>query len=304
MEYTKDFKTIEEQANLMISRGLICDKMVLQERLQWINYYRFSGYLYPFRQEGSDNYIEGTSLDTIWNRYCFDRKLRLLILDGIARIEIGIKTAIIQVFAREKGPFGYTERDSLPNIDDEEFNDLIHKLQDDTESSKAQFVIAFREKYGDDHSNLPLWMAMELMTFGSMLKFYEGMDKELQNEIAAKFYQQKASFISWLKSLNVVRNICAHHDRLWNRVLGVKPILYPKNDEKKRKSKWFSPIPINNNRVFATITLIIECLSVIAPKSGWKSRLLKLLDNYPDIPISEMGFPKYWKQTPFFASDN
>ncbi len=302
MEYVKEFKTIEEQADLMISRGLICDKPVLEERLQWINYYRLSGYLYPFRQENSDNYIEGTSLDVIWNRYCFDRKLRLLILDGIARIEVGIKTVIIQVFARNKGPFGYTERASLPNIDDDEFYGLIQKLRDDAVSSKAQFVLAFKEKYGVEHPDLPLWMAMELMTFGSMLKFYEGMEKELQNEIAEKFNQQKASFITWLKSLNVVRNICAHHDRLWNRVLGVKPVLYPKSDEKKRKSKWFNPIPVSNSRIFAIITIIIESLSVIAPKSGWKNRLIELLEENSNIPLFEMGFPKKWKETPFFSA--
>ena len=100
------------------------------------------------------------------------------------------------------------------------------------------------------------------MTFGSMLKFYEGMHKNLQNEISMAFSQQKA---------------------------------------KKRQSKWFAPVPVDNKRVFASITLVLELLSVMAPKSGWKKRLLKLLESYPNIPLCEMGFPEDWKKTPFFV---
>ena len=203
MLYTKTYKTVEEQADLLIRRGLVCNRDTLIERLNWINYYRLSGYLFPFRKLNSDDFVEGTNLDQVWERYCFDRKFRLLMLDGIARIEVGLKTAIVLVFAREYGPFG------------------------------------------------------------SMLKFYEGMHKNLQNEISMAFSQQKGAFISWMNSLNVVRNICAHHERLWNRILGVTPILFPKNKAKKR--------------------------------------LLKLLESYPNIPLCEMGFPEDWKKTPFFA---
>lgn len=301
MLYTKTYKTVEEQADLLIQRGLVCNRDTLIERLNWINYYRLSGYLFPFRKPNSDDFVEGTNLDQVWERYCFDRKFRLLMLDGIARIEVGLKTAIVLVFAREYGPFGYKVRENLPNISYEEFLNLQKSMLMEMERSKAPYVVAFKTKYGDSEDSLPLWMAIELMTFGSMLKFYEGMHKNLQNEISMAFSQQKGAFISWMKSLNVVRNICAHHERLWNRILGVTPILYPKNKAKKRQSKWFAPVPVDNKRVFASITLVLELLSVMAPKSGWKKRLLKLLESYPNIPLCEMGFPEDWKKTPFFA---
>lgn len=300
MQYLKVYKTVDEQADLLLKRGLVCDRETLIDRLSWINYYRLSGYLYPFRKKDSDDFIEGTNFDTIWVRYCFDRKLRLLMLDGIARIEVGLKTAIVRVFAREYGAFGYIKRETLPNIPYKAYVELMSTMTRDMERSKAQFVVSFKEKYGDLEENLPLWMAVELMTFGTMLKFFEGMQKNLQNEISSKFGQQKTAFISWLKSLNVVRNICAHHERLWNRMLGVSPILYPQNPVKRESSKWFSPIRIDNKRVFASITLVLEMLSVIAPKSGWKKRLLRLLEEYPQIPLCDMGFPDDWKKTPFF----
>ncbi len=300
MHYTKTYKTVEEQADLLIQRGLVCNRETLVKRLNWINYYRLSGYFYPFRKSDSDDFVEGTNLEQVWERYCFDRKFRLLMLDGIARIEVGIKTAIVRVFTREYGPFGYTQRDHLPNISDSSYLELMNVLNYNMQNRKAQFVVAYKEKYGDSEMYLPLWMAVELMTFGTMLKFYEGMNKKLQNEIAGDFSQQKTPFISWLRSLNVVRNICAHHERLWNRVLGVAPILYPKNEAKKRGSKWFTPVVVNNKRIFASITLVIEILSVMAPKSGWKKRLLALLESHPDIPLREMGFPEDWTKTLFF----
>ncbi len=302
MEYTKSYKTVEEQADLMIGRGLVCNREKLIDRLEWINYYRLSGYLYPFRKKDSDDFLENTNFDCVWNRYCFDRKLRLLMLDGIARIEIGIKTALVRVFTREYGAFGYTKFENLPNLKKDKYEELIETMSRDMKNSRAQFVVSYKQKY-DSEEHLPLWMAVELMTFGSMLKFYEGMSKNLQNEIASDFSQQKVRFISWLKSLNVVRNISAHHDRLWNRVLGVAPMLNPSNEAKKRESKWFFPVEIDNRRVFAIITLIIEMLSVMAPKSGWKKRLIDLLNQYPDIPLRDMGFPDEWKKTPFFVKE-
>lgn len=219
MLYTKTYKTVEEQADLLIRRGLVCNRDTLIERLNWINYYRLSGYLFPFRKPDSDDFVEGTNLDQVWERYCFDRKFRLLMLDGIARIEVGLKTAIVLVFAREYGPFGYKVRENLPNISYEEFLNLQKSMLMEMERSKAPYVVAFKTKYGDSEENLPLWMAIEL--------------------------------------------ICAHHERLWNRVLGVTPVLYPKNKSKKR--------------------------------------LFKLLESYPNIPLCEMGFPEDWKKTPFFA---
>ena len=79
MKYTKPPLTFEQQADLLISRGLIADKSTLITRLKSVSYYRMSGYLYPFRNP-NDTFKPGTTLDRIWQRYTFDRQLRLSVL--------------------------------------------------------------------------------------------------------------------------------------------------------------------------------------------------------------------------------
>ena len=65
------------QADKLLSRGLAADREELIYRLKDISYYRLSGYLHPFRQTGSDEGREGTHLRVVWDRYCFDRRLRV-----------------------------------------------------------------------------------------------------------------------------------------------------------------------------------------------------------------------------------
>jgi len=90
MDYLKEPLSFEEQADQLLKRGLIADRDVLIKRLSSVNYYRLSGYLYPFRQFESDHYLEGTRLDVVWGRYCFDRRLRVLFLDAIEWVEVAI----------------------------------------------------------------------------------------------------------------------------------------------------------------------------------------------------------------------
>lgn len=110
MKFIKHALSFEKQAELLLSRGLIADKPDLIAKLKSVNYYRLSGYLYPFKQQNSENYKDGTDFTEIWNRYRFDRKLRFLVLDGIERIEVALKTDIAFEFSHLYGPFGYLNK--------------------------------------------------------------------------------------------------------------------------------------------------------------------------------------------------
>lgn len=91
MKYEKAALTFEEQATQLIDRGLIADHGHLMERLQATNYYRFTSYLYTFRDQ-ADRYLEGTTLEKVWNLYRFDHGLRMLMLDAIETIEVQVRT--------------------------------------------------------------------------------------------------------------------------------------------------------------------------------------------------------------------
>ena len=163
-------------------------------------------------------------------------------------------------------------------------------LHDNALHSREAFVEHFRRTY-DEFPDLPLWAAVETTTFGQMFTIYRNCGKHVQRDIAASLHLTGKVLFSWLLTLNYVRNLCAHHARLWNRELALKPIIpYERHD-----AQWHGANPIQNNRVFVVITLLRFLLSESAPQSHWKGRLYSLFDRYPEIPLSGMGIPNDWR---------
>jgi len=229
MEYSKDPLTFEAQADKLLSRGLAADRGELIHRLKAVSYYRLSGYLHPFRQAGSDQYREETHLKVVWDRYCFDRRLRVLILDAIERIEVSAKTKLVYHFSHRHGTFGYLDDRNLPKLPIAEYLEWRVSLEEETRRSKQPFKRHFFETYGDCHKELPLWMLAELMSMGSLLTFYKGVNPDIKRTIAAEYGLADELFMSWLRSLNAARNICAHHCRFWNCEFGYALLLPQKN---------------------------------------------------------------------------
>jgi abortive infection bacteriophage resistance protein len=217
MKYQKQALTFEEQADCLIQRGLIADRILLIRRLEAVNYYRLSGYLHPFRQtpqaqivstnataetstELQDTYVPGTTLDIIWDRYTFDRRLRLLIMDAIERIEVAVRTRIVYEFAHRFGSFGHLEPANLPNLKIDDYLRWRAKLASNTGRSEEAFAKHFSEKYGDQHSELPLWMLCELMDFGGMQTLYRGLESALKQTVAREFRMGDELLFSWLRA--------------------------------------------------------------------------------------------------------
>lgn len=296
MIYSKPALLYNEQADLLISRGLIADRVLLIERLKAVNYYRLSGYLHTFRIIDTDGqrldlYLPGTNFTTVWRRYVFDRQLRLLVLDGIERVEIAMKTRLTHDFCRRYGAFGYLESQNLPRLAPLQHADFLRRVADETLRSREDFIKHFSSKYGDSHEYLPLWMAVEIMSYGSVLTLFHGMAESELKQVAAGFGLKLPLLDSWITTLNYIRNICAHHGRLWNRELGIKP----KIPFKDQYPDWHTPIPTPADRIFSVLTILRYFLSQIAPQSKWQDRLERLLSEYSEIPLEFMGFPKNWK---------
>ena len=296
MEYTKPPLTFEAQAELLISRGLAADKATLVARLTAVNYYRLSAYLFPFRQKTDDHFREGTSLDLVWCHYTFDRQLRILVMDAIERIEVAVRTQVVYHFTHLHGPFGYRKPACLPKLDSDKYHRWLLDMKDEINRSREKFINHFQEKYGDCHESPPLWMLCEVMSFGRMLTLFNGVEDKLRRVIAFEYGIPDMVLQSWLGALNVIRNICAHHGRLWNRELGYKPIIPLKN----KYPQWHDPVEVRNDKLFAILTILRYLLKKVAPTSQWDTRFLDLLRRYPQIPIAAMGFPKNWEESPIW----
>lgn len=291
MKYNKPFLTISQQADLLIQRGLISDKALLVSELESINYYRLSGYLYPFRTV-DNRFIEGTTIEIVLNRYIFDRRLRMHTLDALQRIEVCLKTHITYFLAEQYGAFGYTKKENFLENKSGDVSNLMSKIKSEISRSKETFVDHFFNKYGDLHDALPIWMAVEVMTFGTCLSLFRLCKPNIQKQIAEKFGVQDKVFLNWMVCLNALRNICAHHSRLWNSVLGYQPLI----PSIKKNPNWHQPVEINPERVFSLLSIIAYLLDFIAPKSSWKNRFKFLISEFPDIPKESMGMKPNWEK--------
>lgn len=309
MRYQKPALTFEEQADLLPSRGMVGSRNVIIERLSMVNYYRLSAYWYTFRLPGrvpgtkADDLKKDTTFDQVWERYCFDQKLRVLVMEAIESIEVAVRTQLAYHHAHGFDPFAYaTNPASFPGmrgpIPQRTHAYWIADVRSQIDrNGDHPFVKAYRQKYTSS-ADLPIWMAVELMSLGNVLRMYQGARPQERHPIAVMFGVSISEFESWLMMLQSVRNICAHHGRFWNRKLGKTPTIPP---------RWTRPVPIDPTTVFAALTVCAYCLSKTAPSSDWCVRVRALMDLYDKIPKAaavgwSMGVPDNWLDCPIWAS--
>ena len=298
MKYPKQALSFSEQADRLLARGLRADRDTLVARLQSVNYYRLSAYWYTFRitNDPDDRLIPNTTLDAVWDRYVFDRQLRLLVMDVIERVEVAVRTYVVNRHVMRHGPFGYLDRKTLPTIRVEDHRTFIDKIHQEAQRSREDFVLHYFGKYTQEH-DLPLWMACELLTFGGTLTLFRHVETDIKREVALEFGVADKVLESWLITINFVRNICAHHGRLWNRGLGSKEPAIPR---KHKHPQWHVPVTVASDRMFGVLTILHYMLKQVATQSRWRDRLTGLFDKHPDVPLRFMGFPENWMECPIW----
>jgi len=299
MKYTKPALTFQKQAQLLINRGLVVDdKQELEIYLSRVNYYRLSGYWFPFKHidpiTGDESIKPGTTFTLIRDLYEFDRKLRLLFLNAIERIEVSIfRTQLVEINTNSYGPFGYTDQKNYnPKFIAYDLQKLLDDISEDEDRSKEEFTLRYRKKY-DEEKYLPLWMAAELMSFGQLLTLYRNQHLSIKQAISHRFKLFPQVLDSWLLTLNAVRNSCAHHNRLWNRPLPLV-VRFP---DQKYDPRWYVPQRMPDNRLYTALTMINYLLAYIAPFDHWKQSVIDLLVSYPSVSISAMGMPENWQES-------
>jgi len=295
-KYTKPRLNVDEQIELLKQQGLIInDAQQAHHVLKVVGYYRFSGYLHPFKLPHQNNsrrsFKQNITFDYIWQLYQFDRELRLLVSDAIEKIEVAFRASIADVTSKEYGLFWYTESQFYRNIS--QHNALMRKIDDSLKKPEEVFVQHYLEKYNDPKYP-PIWMMIESLSFGTCSKLFSNIQSiSVRNNISDLFEQHTTVLESWMKVVVWIRNICAHHARLWNRWLVEAPII-PKNEP-------LHGYLLNQNRKFLVCAYILDkLLKPIAANNHWKKNLFNLFDEYSQFPGLTMGFNKEWKHDPFW----
>lgn len=291
----------DELARVLIRRGLSgISESELSQKLQYINYYRLRGYTYPYQDNSHEEslFIDGISWETIWSDYVFDSELRILLFDGISRFEIALRSIVTQLMSEYKGPYWYTDESLF--LSETKFERDLRELKDAWNRSKDDFKNHFVENY-NSASLPPAWMIFETSTLGLVSKYFENLNKSLEPRtmIMRQFGFNRSSgkvFLSWIRQLTYIRNICAHHARLFSRRLTCSCII-PTNLDVLRLNE--SP---DANKVYVCICILKYLLSVCAPDYSFKEKLFYLLDNASESHLRFMGCPKSWKEQPLFMS--
>ncbi|MCW8444571.1 Abi family protein [Fluoribacter gormanii] len=322
--YNKPYLTFEQQLELLKSRGLgVTNDKVALEYLGRLGYYRLSGYWYPCRKllplveqqtksirpRRSDEFLPGSRFQDVVDLYVFDKKLRLLILDAIERIEVAFRVDIAYLLG-ERDPFAYTNPDLLhghftkkidPNTGKTKYQEWISKHEQLINRSKEDFVEHYKAKYG---LPLPIWVAIELWDFGLLSVFYKGMAVKDKAIIANKYDIPDWQIMeSWLRSLNYVRNVAAHHSRLWNRNLIDQPKL-AKPGAMLAFDSFIDNVHMTS-RVYVVLCILAHYMKIICPRSTWQMRLVELIHSFPNsnyVSIQDMGFPAEWEQHIFWKN--
>ena len=295
--YPKTWLSVHDQLLKLQERGLvIADATAASDFLRHINYYCFTGYGLVFEQP-RHSYLSGTTFEQIRQAYEFDRALRDLFTESIELIELDLRTTLAHTFGETYGPFGHV--DPLNFYKQTDHPDWLGKLRGETKRSREVFIAHYKTTY-QEYPDLPIWVATEVMSFGALSRMLEGLEKTDQKRIATRYGLQPLTLASCIHHLVYVRNLCAHHSRLWDRIWAIKPDL-------PAGKLWSPPHLPDNKQLFSSLLLQSTLLRRIPAElnfaRGWRLRLQNLIGTQlpacPD-PFIKMGLPQNWSDHPLW----
>ncbi len=293
MKFNKPPLTHEQQLDQLIQRGLVCtDRAEALHYLKHLNYYRLGAYWLHFEADhASHAFKSGTRFADVLNLYVFDRELRLLILDAIERIEVSIRASWAYTLAHRYGAHAHLDANLFKKpARNWDYTQQIQKLETEARKSHETFLQHHYQKY--DEPMPPVWVVIEIMTLGQLSKWYgnlcHGADR---NAVAHRYGMDETNLTSFLHHLSVIRNFCAHHNRLWNREFTFTFRL----PSHRPPALVASLNHQDSRRLYNTLTVLAWLLDRVSPQHHWKQRLKTLLAQHA-IDLQRMGFPNGWEQ--------
>lgn len=304
--FTKGAKSYAEQIAILESRGLtVSDPAFANHCLAHHNYYRLSAYRFPLAVQGNpDQFLPNTIFEQLWALYEFDRQLRHLVIEASKRVEVSVRSRWAYEVGHKLGAQAYENpanfRDAV------EHTKTLNKLDDELRRSEEKFVKHFKDAYATKRP--PIWAACEVISFGQTSNLYDLLaDASLRQAIADTYGVDEKALVSFLHHLNIVRNTCAHHARLWNRQFTVtmqpplsKPTALIPNLDPVPPVSAANPHPKAPGRLYNCLVMLAHLTDIIQPEIGWRHRLRELIQaqTFPVAP--HMGFPPDWLNRPIW----
>lgn len=260
-----------------------------KEILQKINYYRLSGYgIGLLSSSNKDEYREGISLQHLFRLYKFDSVLKNALMHVIEQIEIQLRTQISYALAMKYGALGYLNVTIFKDNVSKAHSKLINTFYGEVDRNKSKpFVKHHIVKYAEQ---FPIWVAVELFTFGNISVLFNIMNDDDQKTVAHFFKCTPRYLSNWIKVLVEIRNICAHYGRLYNLPLKHAPMLYKENNQYISKKG-------QQNKLFPAFLVIKRILNANVDWKLFYEFFKSVMKEYKDVVnLSFNGFPRNWEQ--------
>jgi abortive infection bacteriophage resistance protein len=296
MEYTKQLLTLDQQISILKQRGLIIENEAEAESiLDTISYFRLAGY-WRLMEADKQNHVfkPGSYFSQIISLYHFDEELRMLVFAAIQQIEVTVRTRLIRLFSERHGAFWFMDQGLADNST--LFQSNLKSLQEELNRSEDEFILEHFRKY-DTPSMPPVWKTLEVASMGTLSKLYANMsDSAAKKSVSRSFLIPKFEYMrNWLRCITVIRNICAHHARLWNTNIVVKP-----NLPNRLPNKWIVNKQVAPDKPYPHFCYIAYWLNSINPSNTFTKDIKTLLAKYPVVNPAAMGFPRGYQNEPLW----
>ena len=283
--------SVPDQVQHLVDRGMSVNNRGAAERsLTHIGFERLRSYWKPFESstpsEQGNLFVSGTHFDSVLSRYLFDQRLRSHLLEAFSFIEVSVRTQWARQLTYD---FGHGEHAHLDP-------DLFNHYHADNLSELERTYQQITNQRGNDFRNLPIWEVIHSMSFGQLSKWYSSLDdKRIMQSISQSYGMDESILRPTLKHLTRVRNICAHHERLWDLNLATGLRIPNTLGRDPETAKAFNQQAIT--KVYNAIVMTAHLMEVITPYGDWPERFLELknADSHKFVPEVDMGFPANWE---------
>lgn len=299
-------RTLDEQLSRLKQRGMAFhDQQLATDYLSRVSYFRLKHFWVDMLDATTGDFKHDATFEQVVERYEFDQSLRQILFKAIETLEVGLRTRMISTLslATDSGLW-YLERRWFEQQDYHEalVLDLKYEFDRSTEAFARDYIRNHphwdAENFEGDHPDA--WIILETATFGTLSKMYKNLKTQwpAKSAIANAFglYSSK-ELSSWLEAISVLRNVVAHHSRLWYRIFSKKP-----THIKGHRDRWLlQPMTdYQRSHAFGLISCLLYLVRTLDANHPLKQQLLQLFDHHPALPLSMLGFTGDWRATPLW----
>lgn len=279
--YRKPHAAPADWVRHLSERGLIvANPQVAADEIDLIGYERLRIYFIARRQAHLPGkpFRPHTSYGDILQLYECDRQLRSTCFDACGIFEVAFRNSMSEALTSIHGSHPHKQADAFHNTSSR--REAVSQLATVYAKSKDARARHYMQTYGDPVLP-PFWTIKEFLTFGASVRFYKLLANPMKATIAAAFgLPSHDVFTNWLECLVDLRNVCAHHDRLFNRTLQKQPA---------RLRRHNLPVAPSNK-----LKSLLECLDFMLAQrglpAGTVNKVSQILRDHSAVHGAEVGY--------------